>query len=609
MTSTQPRNSSEWQLYRVLQRANLLPYYDTFIGQGGDDVQQLCEAGEDEFLEIMALVGMASKPLHVRRLQKALQEWVSNPAVFQNPMAVSVGPLLGSSNAVSVTMGGVMTPVRDPPQPQQSIIYTSQHSSPVSAAVWTPQLQPAQQPQQPLQQPPAPPSQPVQQPPLTPSPQHQVTVVTPVKLQPPPQSSPVPPPISISPGLTNTPTSSSGGSVQGDFKVESFTVPMSSEATSELSTSTSPVPTPVLVESQINSIAEAAAKLAQELPLFETKRLNMKKLINREIMAVMQMPEDDPNRMEELRKYAAIYGRFDSKRKGEKPMSLHEISVNEASAQLCRHRVALLTRREDLFPLARQIVKNSGYQYSKGHSRYKASDVIVPMTSAKRTRFDPLYIKVEKERYTNLNQELLLITQRQEDLKAQLQTAKETGGVDTEVYRSIQVELEQTTVRQLQLLSEQNEIIQKHKRLQEEDMQSGSSSPRGDNSGDMDEFNLMVRSQLYTTQMASGLLQETLFDEGLRIAQQYGMADFAQELKQMHPTGEDSNEGESGEGEGNTNSNGVKATENGQSPKNNGDSVSSAETPKVLPIKLATTNGTDFKVKTEPIDPVEMNGS
>lgn len=46
---------------------------------GGDDVQQLCEAGEEEFLEIMALVGMAAKPLHVRRLQKALQEWLTNP--------------------------------------------------------------------------------------------------------------------------------------------------------------------------------------------------------------------------------------------------------------------------------------------------------------------------------------------------------------------------------------------------------------------------------------------------------------------------------------------------------------------------------------------------
>lgn len=49
---------------------------------GGDDLQQLCDAGEEEFLEIMALVGMASKPLHVRRLQKALHEWVSNPSKY-----------------------------------------------------------------------------------------------------------------------------------------------------------------------------------------------------------------------------------------------------------------------------------------------------------------------------------------------------------------------------------------------------------------------------------------------------------------------------------------------------------------------------------------------
>ena len=102
MTS-HPSNESELQIYRVLQRANLLSYYDTFIAQGkhreflctlsgsmiisatylgGDDVQQLCEAGEAEFLEIMDLVGMASKPMHVRRLQKALQEWVQNPGTY-----------------------------------------------------------------------------------------------------------------------------------------------------------------------------------------------------------------------------------------------------------------------------------------------------------------------------------------------------------------------------------------------------------------------------------------------------------------------------------------------------------------------------------------------
>ena len=34
MSATQPKNTSEWQLYKVLQRANLLQYYDTFISQG-----------------------------------------------------------------------------------------------------------------------------------------------------------------------------------------------------------------------------------------------------------------------------------------------------------------------------------------------------------------------------------------------------------------------------------------------------------------------------------------------------------------------------------------------------------------------------------------------
>lgn len=30
--------------------------------------------------------GMASKPLHVRRLQKSLQEWVTNPIKFKIPL-------------------------------------------------------------------------------------------------------------------------------------------------------------------------------------------------------------------------------------------------------------------------------------------------------------------------------------------------------------------------------------------------------------------------------------------------------------------------------------------------------------------------------------------
>lgn len=39
----------------------------------------------------------------------------------------------------------------------------------------------------------------------------------------------------------------------------------------------------------------------------------------------MNMSEEDPRRMDELRKYAAIYGRFDAKRKPEKPLTMHEV--------------------------------------------------------------------------------------------------------------------------------------------------------------------------------------------------------------------------------------------------------------------------------------------
>ena len=46
-----------------------------------------------------------------------------------------------------------------------------------------------------------------------------------------------------------------------------------------------------------------------------------------------------------------------------------QVSVNEAAAQICMQVPALLTRRDELFPLARQVVRHSGYQYSKGHSR------------------------------------------------------------------------------------------------------------------------------------------------------------------------------------------------------------------------------------------------
>lgn len=76
------------------------------------------------------------------------------------------------------------------------------------------------------------------------------------------------------------------------------------------------------------------------------------------------MSDTDPSRMEEIRKYSAIYGRFDCKRKPEKPLTLHEVCVNEAAAQMCKYNPALLTRRDELFPLARQVVRDAGFGHS-----------------------------------------------------------------------------------------------------------------------------------------------------------------------------------------------------------------------------------------------------
>ncbi len=41
--------------------------------------------------------------------------------------------------------------------------------------------------------------------------------------------------------------------------------------------------------------------------------------------AVLNMLDDDPARMQQIRKFSAIYGRFDCKRRPEKPLTLHEV--------------------------------------------------------------------------------------------------------------------------------------------------------------------------------------------------------------------------------------------------------------------------------------------
>uniref|UniRef100_A0A182Q8S7 NGFI-A-binding protein homolog n=1 Tax=Anopheles farauti TaxID=69004 RepID=A0A182Q8S7_9DIPT len=358
VTST-PSNEAELQLYRVLQRASLLNYYDTLLEMGGDDVQQLCDAGEEEFLEIMALVGMASKPLHVRRLQKALHEWMTNPSAFQSPLTnvdipsrIPYSPEPGSiarsvSTAGTGTYGGPSTVAGS---------FSNLTANPSSSTNL----------------------------PLTPP--------TPVPSVPAPSTASVAA-AAVAAAAASAATSTLSGHLGSGtlghhhhHMLHHHHHPLSSSTISSQigsTTSGSVQLTPSLTEDQVAKIVQAAERLSRTLPRLEPRQQSIKKRSARDLEAVIAMSDSDPRRMDEIRKYSAIYGRFDCKRRPEKPLTLHEVCVNEAAAQICKYIPALLTRRDELFPLARQVVRDCGF----GHS---ASIRLTGLSQTQQNRGDEL---------------------------------------------------------------------------------------------------------------------------------------------------------------------------------------------------------------------------
>ncbi|XP_036140875.1 NGFI-A-binding protein homolog isoform X2 [Monomorium pharaonis] len=360
-----PQNEAELQLYRVMQRASLLGYYDTLLEMGGDDVQQLCDAGEEEFLEIMALVGMASKPLHVRRLQKALQEWLTNPSLFQTPVVPTNAA--AAAAAVAAAAAAAKSPVAAAafacasPRPQMQSLPTAAGFGATSQTTLTPASYVSTTPHVSLTSLPCRSASPV------------VPAVTSVSTsassttfrQSPSPNTSLPYATTHSPNVlqvgtcesscgSGTTPSPSGGGGGGGGGGGCGGAPASPTQ-----------PTPTLLQSQVQRLAEAAERLVATIRPLDPKPHNVKKKLCKNLEMVMTMSDSDPRKMDEIRKYAAIYGRFDCKRKPEKPLTLHEVSVNEAAAQICRFVPALLTRRDELFPLARRVVRDSGYHYSK----------------------------------------------------------------------------------------------------------------------------------------------------------------------------------------------------------------------------------------------------
>ncbi|XP_010777061.1 NGFI-A-binding protein 1b [Notothenia coriiceps] len=376
MAAVLPRTLGELQLYRILQRANLLYYYEAFIQQGGDDVQQLCEAAEEEFLEIMALVGMASKPLHVRRLQKALRDWVTNPAIFNQPLS--------------------SLPVCSIP------VYKLPEGSPTlqdrAASAKMPKA-----------------------------------VADPGKLD------------------VARDKVSAGSPLQGGSEAR-FWSGHSNDSEHSLSPSDLGSPSSprdaleALDAAAVQSVLECVDRMAPGLPkadLAEVKeQLKNNKKMAKMIGHIFELSDDEPRREEEIRKYSAIYGRFDSKRRDGKHLTLHELTVNEAAAQLCMRDMALLTRRDELFGLARQISREVTYKYTYRTSKSRCGDRDEP---------SPKRIKTE-ENFFDIQEALQAIHMRQEMLREQLACAKSKG--EETVGRNLQMQLERLLVRQMEILQD-----------------------------------------------------------------------------------------------------------------------------------------------------------
>uniref|UniRef100_A0A8C8RLI4 NGFI-A binding protein 2 n=1 Tax=Pelusios castaneus TaxID=367368 RepID=A0A8C8RLI4_9SAUR len=301
-----PRTLGELQLYRVLQRANLLCYYETFIQQGGDDVQQLCEAGEEEFLEIMALVGMATKPLHVRRLQKALREWASNPGLFSQPMAslpASSIPLFKISES-----GGRKSLSNGHPSPGEA-------PGKGGGGLTTP---PTRSPSEPGDK-------------LSPLPAPQW------------------------PGRSTPESEGCGTEEEGG-------APPFSPGGGELATA---APPEQLDPELARAVAESVERLLQGCPRGGEAELRALLKLNKKLAKavghIFQMDDSDRRKEDEIRRHSAIYGRGEARRRDGKQLTLHELTINEAAAQFCLRDHTLLLRRVELFSLSRQVARESTY--------------------------------------------------------------------------------------------------------------------------------------------------------------------------------------------------------------------------------------------------------
>ncbi|VDP83686.1 unnamed protein product [Echinostoma caproni] len=369
---------------------------------GGDDVQQLVELLQEpeEFADLLKLVGMDKKPLHVRRFKKALRESFNSQnkqnddcsrtvasAVISDTMdklstdlfpspnfpfpTISSSPLIACTTKRHVLLFlcwllesrlvKLILSLFGPDSPSHHPLLISALSTPVASA---------------------------------PSPPTGLTIVTPATTK----SNSLPP--IISPGQqprsgrsscepdpwsaqipNELSTQNELNGMGRQFSQPNLTSPMDESSNvlmkTEMDRVSSPIsfvpdqlmfhltstnnpsmalrPSASLLKADMEKLTAAVNAMIPHLPSFPLRQMNTRSINDKEIQEILKLPLNDPIRLDGLRRHSTIFGRFDAPKRLTRPLRHFEVCVNEITHRLVRQIPELVTQREHLFHIARQI--------------------------------------------------------------------------------------------------------------------------------------------------------------------------------------------------------------------------------------------------------------
>ncbi|CAH8527435.1 unnamed protein product [Dicrocoelium dendriticum] len=420
----------ELEVFLLLQRANLSQYFKAFIDHGGDDVRQLVEMLKDPqaFDDLLRLVGMNKKPLHIRRFQRALQEFsgisrngspntifsqIQNPSLLENlpkqpafssittplsPLQTSIFPyslhfpslvpgalrgtcspqnavttgsvwpalssssktfLPGSTFQLLMTSNAQATTIPQPTTPSEDNVQLkdvrSMHST-TSTAIWM--------------------GVSTQAPAYWKQDKEEASKQEPFRTSPQGSHDDKSPMTSATPALSLSVNDPAGMSkprhsrMKAKRKVEEhggYPDPLGKSRSGLYRRSESVCqilevrPSAALMLTDMSKLNAAFNAMIYYLPVFRIRKLNARNSRDRELQKLLSLPQNDATRLEGIRSHSVIFGRFDAVKRLNRPLRHFEMCVNEITQRLVQQFPELVTQREHLFHIARQIVNITNY--------------------------------------------------------------------------------------------------------------------------------------------------------------------------------------------------------------------------------------------------------